>query len=208
MSIEHRLIPDNQLHEPKGAASALIKTVYHSNGSGSGTWRKTTEADIDYSNKVNNQFGWIDIADSQYIAGSPLSISSGVRTNLPNNAGSSQTNLDRLGPVYFSGTSKFHFNDLNASYLLRIQIQIKAAAAAGTPYTAKIELESANGPIVLASNEASIKGGGHANSVSTTMLFYLGSAVNDTDIKVYVTPDTNITLYDIGYVVQRLYKEV
>jgi hypothetical protein len=40
MAIQHRSIPDNELHEPKGAASAVTNTTYFSNGSGSGSWKK------------------------------------------------------------------------------------------------------------------------------------------------------------------------
>lgn len=39
-SIQHKDIPEAQLHEPKGASSALNGTSYVSNGAGSGTWRK------------------------------------------------------------------------------------------------------------------------------------------------------------------------
>lgn len=38
MAIEHRNIPESGLHEPKGASTAPLKTVYLSNGAGSGTW--------------------------------------------------------------------------------------------------------------------------------------------------------------------------
>ncbi len=40
MTIEHRLIPDDQLHEPKGVAGASSNTTYFANGSGSGNWAK------------------------------------------------------------------------------------------------------------------------------------------------------------------------
>ena len=39
MSVQHKSIPDAQLHEPKGAISALAKQVYVSDGLGSGTWQ-------------------------------------------------------------------------------------------------------------------------------------------------------------------------
>jgi hypothetical protein len=39
MAIEHKLIPDAQLHEPKGIVSALSGTVYTANGGGSGSWQ-------------------------------------------------------------------------------------------------------------------------------------------------------------------------
>lgn len=40
MTVQHRLIPEAQLHEPKGASSAASSTVYKSNGAGSGAWSK------------------------------------------------------------------------------------------------------------------------------------------------------------------------
>lgn len=40
MAVEHRNLPDNALHEPKGASSAGADRVYISNGSGSGSWGK------------------------------------------------------------------------------------------------------------------------------------------------------------------------
>jgi hypothetical protein len=40
MTVQHRDIPDAQLHEPKGVVSASANTLYLANGSGSGTWSK------------------------------------------------------------------------------------------------------------------------------------------------------------------------
>lgn len=38
MPIEHAVIPDADLHEPKGVAGASANTVYIANGAGSGAW--------------------------------------------------------------------------------------------------------------------------------------------------------------------------
>ncbi len=38
MTIQHSLIADADLHEPKGVVSAASGKVYQANGSGSGTW--------------------------------------------------------------------------------------------------------------------------------------------------------------------------
>lgn len=40
MPIQHRILPDSELHEPKGAVNAIGGTIYISNGAGSGTWQK------------------------------------------------------------------------------------------------------------------------------------------------------------------------
>lgn len=44
MAIQHAVIPDIYIHEPKGIASAPSGLVYVSNGSGSGSWVKTSSA--------------------------------------------------------------------------------------------------------------------------------------------------------------------
>lgn len=40
MSVQHKNIPDSELHESKGVASAASNTAYFANGSGSGSWKK------------------------------------------------------------------------------------------------------------------------------------------------------------------------
>lgn len=46
MTIQHRLIPDAELHEPKGVATATNHQVYTANGVGSGTWKRTDSTDL------------------------------------------------------------------------------------------------------------------------------------------------------------------
>lgn len=205
MTIQHASIPDSQLHEPKGVVSAANKTVYVSTGTSTGQWRRITDSDISYLDKTKNIYGWNDIADSQYTSGAPLSISSGIRTQLPNNALKAQTDQSRLGTIWAS--NQFLISDLNAAYALRINLKCKAAAAAGTPYVLRLEIESANGPTVITANEAFIKGGSYENNIAFAPVFYTGSFINAQALKLYVTPDTAVTIYDIGFVIQRTYKE-
>lgn len=40
MSIQHELLPDGKLHEPKGIVAASANTAYVANGAGTGTWKK------------------------------------------------------------------------------------------------------------------------------------------------------------------------
>lgn len=40
MTIQHKDIPDAQLHEPKGIVSSAANKVYVANGAGSGTWKQ------------------------------------------------------------------------------------------------------------------------------------------------------------------------
>lgn len=205
--VQHKDLPNAQLHEPKGVNTAVIKTVYVSAGTGTGTWRKVNELDFDYSDKAKNLKGWNDIADSLYTSASPRAILSGVRTQLTNNGLKSQTDTTRLGTIWNTTTNLFLINDLNAVYEIRIGFKATAVAAAGTPYIIAIELESASGPTTIHGVTKPLKGGSAVNMVAETTFFYSGSFINNQNLKIFVTPDTAISLYDVGYVIRRAYKE-
>ena len=207
MAIEHKDIPDAQRHEPKGISSASNKQVYVANGGGGGAWARLHENDLNYADKTKNVFGWADIADNLYTTGSPLAITASTRTKLTNNAAAVQTDSTRLPGIWETANNRFLINDLNAAYVLRVQCRIKAAAAAGTPYVVKFEVQSSAGPTVIAAADMFIKGGGYENAIGYSTLIYMGSTINNQPLELFVTPDTAITLYNIGFTVQRTYKE-
>lgn len=207
-NVSHANLTGANLHEPKGASSATSGQVYASNGAGSGTWKKLNDVDnMDYSVKGKNLFGWNDIADSTYTSGSPRSITASTRTKLTNNGGASQTDTSRLGALWSTANNNFLINDLNAMYILRLNMKAKTSSVAGTPYLALIELESANGPTVIGGHTQFVKGGSAVNHISVSFPIYMGSFINNQTLSIYVTPDTNMDFYDIGFVLQRTYKE-
>lgn len=207
MTIPHKNIPNSDLHEPKDIISALANTVYVANGFATGVWTRPYEKIVDRADKTKNVFGWNDIADSLYTSGAPLSISSGVRTKLTNNGLGVQSDTSRLGAIWNTTTNVFTIDDLNAMYEIRITMKVKAAAAAGTTYVVKVELESASGPLVFVARDNYLKGGSYENAIEMTSTFYSGSAINNTALSIYLTPDTNITVYGIGYLIKRTYAE-
>lgn len=46
-TIEHKELPDNLLHEPKGASTASANTIYIADGEGSGSFQKAPIAALD-----------------------------------------------------------------------------------------------------------------------------------------------------------------
>lgn len=206
--VQHRNISDLESHEPKNISTATNGQLYVANGSASGVWKKLNEVDsIDYSVAAKNRFGWNDIADNQYTSGSPLAITATTKTLVPNNGLGTQTDTTRLGALWQTGSSKFVINDLNASFTLRLNFKATAAAAAGTPYTILVSMEGGNPAVEFAAFNGFIKGGGYVNKFSVTLPFYVGTYVNNTDIKVYLTPDTAVNVYDIGFLLKRNYVE-
>jgi hypothetical protein len=195
------------LHEPKDINSAATKEVYLADGAGSGDWRRITDTEMSFSDKTKNLFGWNDISDSLYTSGSPRAIVAATRTQLTNNATAVQTDTSRLGALWNTGSSLFLINDLNAVYNLRVSMKATVAAAAGTPYVMLMELQSDSGSLVFASNTLGMKGGGYVNHLNFTTSFYLGSSINNTNLKLFITPDTNTNIYEIGFLLSRTYKE-
>lgn len=206
-SVQHKDVPDSERHDPKGLSTATSKQVYVASGPNAGSWRRLFESDFDYTDKTKNVFGWNDIADATRTSGSPLVIPSATRTLLPNDGAGAQTDTSRLGPIWDAANSRFLINDLNAVYLLNINMKIKTAAAAGTPWLASIELQSANGPTVVRTESRIIKGGGAVNGQSFTFPIYNGPFINNNYLNMYITCDAAIDVYDIGFVIQRSYKE-
>jgi len=153
-NIQHSAITDPNIHEPKGITTASNRQVYKANGSGSGTWARLTEADLDFSGASSNLFGWNDI-----------------------------------------------------HYIIRVNCRITAAAAVGTPYICLFELQSAAGSTVVAGQTVFIKGGSNVNQVSFPFVIPMKSAINNQTLTIFVTPDTNINLYDTEFLIQRNYRE-
>lgn len=59
--IQHKDIPDAQLHEPKGAETAAVNTVYVADGVGSGAFRKLNPEDL------NNVIVDLDVANTKLV---------------------------------------------------------------------------------------------------------------------------------------------
>mgnify|MGYP003337978673 FL=1 len=73
MTIQHKLITDPDIHEPKGVASATINKVYVSSGAGSGTWQKLSPPQLSgiATNGASGQFIGVDGSGGFVFYGSP-----------------------------------------------------------------------------------------------------------------------------------------
>lgn len=65
MAIQHKDIPESELHEPKGVSVAAANTVYVATGLGSGSWQKIGSEDIEGLGDQNNTEGLIMISNGQ-----------------------------------------------------------------------------------------------------------------------------------------------
>lgn len=72
MAIQHSVISDPHVHEPKGASTAGAGTVYVSDGSGSGSWTTVDLTSVDWSSiqgEIQNDLdnGSLEVAGDYYV---------------------------------------------------------------------------------------------------------------------------------------------
>lgn len=70
--IQHSAITDPQIHEPKGASTASVDTVYVSNGAGSGAWQKLEADQLDQTSvnayiQADLDDGTLDVTGQWYV---------------------------------------------------------------------------------------------------------------------------------------------
>lgn len=70
--IEHKELPDNLLHEPKGASTAQKDTLYVADGKGSGEFRKITLDSINIPTPEMSPATFENIIDTEIISGTSL----------------------------------------------------------------------------------------------------------------------------------------
>mgnify|MGYP003672594646 CR=1 FL=1 len=84
MTVQHKDIPNDGLHEPKGASTASLGQAYLSDGAGSGIWSDITEPAFDPKTMVIERIlDGVSLATSQEPTGldAPLQIEFGVGVN-------------------------------------------------------------------------------------------------------------------------------
>jgi hypothetical protein len=68
-------------------------------------------------------------------------------------------------------------------------------------------MEGGATPLQFAAQDVAIKGGGYVNDVALTFLFFTGALNTNEPISIYLTPDTNVNVYNLDYLIQRTYVE-
>lgn len=177
--MEHKDIPDAQLHEVKGALSATAGQLLTATGAGTATFTTPTFSTV--------RMGWYDYNDLATQT-TPIALTvAGTFYDLTN---------DKLGPntrttyavsgvpdVWNSGTSRFDFTGLSLGDTLEIRADVTiTTTAANTAIDIVLELATGTGtpvsiPLI---NTANIK------TASTVQLigdrgFYIGSALTQTN---------------------------
>ena len=181
---EHKDLPDAQLHEPKGAASASAGQVYISDGAGSGSWVRPT--------------GWETHLDGTYTSSSKLAITAGTRTKVTIDGTALALGQDLA--TWDTSTNRLVAEGNNFCYHIRLDFKCSSTTAG------IIDIEySAGGVQTLLTRTVSFsKGSSVTNSVVSSLEVFAGPPVTSNGgFEFYITPDQNIDAWDFGIFIVR-----
>ena len=95
--IEHSELPDNLLHEPKGASTAVAGTVYVADGAGSGSFKKLPTTSLNITVPSVPVISHTDISGTSSLNGSTLSqVADGSLTDIPSLVNIPQTLTNKI----------------------------------------------------------------------------------------------------------------
>ena len=95
--IEHNELPDELLHEPKGASTAVAGTVYVADGAGSGSFQKLPTASLDIAVQTVENIEHTAVDSTVSLDGSTLSqTAAGSLTDIPSLVNIPQTLTNKI----------------------------------------------------------------------------------------------------------------
>lgn len=174
-NIEHSTLTSTELHEPKGANSAVNNSTYTANGAGSGSWDKVQ--------------GFGQYQDSRTTVGTPvLTMAAGVRTKYLNNgAGLTLEFLPSDATVPFWNVTTNKHTPVRENDVYDIRTSFVAENYAGTTPYILCELDIGGGLGVVFSQLIPLIKGGVAQPCSFSFPVYTGSTYIVNGGTIYLT---------------------
>lgn len=190
MATEHNTITDPEIHEPKGASTALAGQVYVSNGAASGSWGQIEDLRSNapagavprVSNGTNRLVservhGWAQFQDSRTTSGSPAqTISAGATANFVCDGGfltKTMNPSDISVPMWDTLNNKHVPIAEDDLYILRISFT--AQGYSGTDPYLDLELDIGGAVGVIYATSVSLRKSGGAQEISWAFPVFTGS---------------------------------
>lgn len=162
--IQHKNIPDAQLHEPKGVVSASANTAYLADGLGSGSWQTPKVSGVDSANEGavlrangDGTVSWVFLPNGYgfYVhSGATQTFDSTFSKLLINgsDAASDSSKLPRqirgVSELWDTTDSKITPIDIGDSYDLRIDIPVTSEVSVVTDITIQLDIGGGASPTV------------------------------------------------------------
>lgn len=185
MTIEHKNLPDSELHEVKGAAAATSGQVYVANGSGGATFQT-----------LDKYMGHWDYDDAT-TAGTPIPLTlANTYYYLTNDGAGPSSNfswaLAGVGNIWNTSTQSFDFSNLEVGDTVDIRLDVTFnASASNDVFLVDLELGIGSATNFYLPYVRNIFKTSGAKRVIKQVGFYIGSAdIRDNPAKFAAQSDT------------------
>lgn len=191
---QHSTLTGDDLHEPKGVATAAAGKAYVADGAGSGTW--TTVSNIEH--------GWWDNNDLT-TATTPIALTvANTQYEMTNDGAGSFTNLtygiDGTANIWNTSTNRFDFTGLNLGDTVDVRFDVEyVTTSANTAISLDIELGVGASPYQIALVSEDNKKTAGTYKVVVQMSFYMGDAnTRNNPARVLASADTTGTTVKVN----------
>lgn len=170
---QHKSLPDAQLHEAKGAASASAGQILTATGSGTATFQTPTF--------TSTLMGWWDYNDTATTT-TPIALTvAGTEYQLTNNGAGTNTNtayrLPSVTHIWNTATNYFQFTGLQLGDVLDFRIDIEiTTASTNNNVELLLELGVGAAPYKITLDRRLLKNSG-ANAFTVNAHIYMGNTL-------------------------------
>jgi len=212
-NLEHTALNSSQVHEPKHITSATTsdagKIITPSGATNGVSQLRLLQLDeLDTAGFRSNNTGWAHYFDSTYTSGSPLALSTGVRTKVTIDglgAGTETASIAVGDTNYWNTTTnKVTPTALNDAY--SVVFRFKATTTASKPYF-DIEFDIGGGIGVSSSlTREVIKGSSAVNWFDLSSVFHVNSTFLANGAEIYFNSSATINIYDMNIMIIKIHQ--
>lgn len=156
------------------------------------------------------QSGWVNVADGQYTAGSPLAIAATVKTQITIDGMGATTNRAYANGMHSDvwSDNRFKPSAIGEAYTLRLTcILTQATSGAGNYATFDADIGTDEAPFIAASQSVPlIKGNGVPTLITIAAPFFTLGTFGANGARLFLTPSVDVTLHGAAIFIQRTFK--
>lgn len=151
------------------------------------------------------QAGWVNYADSQYTAGSPLSLLAGARTQITIDGLGATTSTDYANGMHSDVWAGNRFNPaaVGEAYNVRLTMTITQTTS-GNGHHATFEADI--GFVAASQSIPLIKGQDVSTIATLSAPFFCLQTFGLAGARFYITPSTDVSLHSAAVFIQRTFK--
>lgn len=156
------------------------------------------------------QAGWVNVADNQYTASSPLAISATTRTQITIDGLGATTNTAYANGMHQDvwSENKFKPAALGEAYNLRLSCVVTQTQSGSGHYaTFEADIGTDEVPFLAATQSIPlVKGNGAATQMTVAAPFFTLNTFGQRGTRLFLTPSVNVTLHSAAIFIQRTFR--